>query len=307
LRQKESIPHVLCLFLTALIWGLAFTAQVKGMDSMEPLQFGAVRFTLGAISLIPVFLIFERKKNKPVAAKRKATWGYGAATGVVLFIASTLQQLGISANIAAGNPDSASKSGFITGLYIVLVPIIGIFLGKKNGFVMWIGTALAIAGLYFISVPNGFGKVGWAEILLMVCAVFWAVHILIVDACSQKILPLRFSFVQFAVCAALSWVGSLVIEPRAAFPLAFVGWLPVLYGGLLSVGVAYTLQIVGQQRVAPSKAALIFSLESFFAAVGGILLLHEHLTWKGYLGCALIFCGIICSQIPTRKHSPAAA
>ena len=293
-RNKTTLSF-LCLFLTAAIWGFAFVAQVQGMEFMGAFTYGGVRFAMGALSLVPVMLLFERGHGRPGEAKQ--TLRTGAVTGVILFVASTLQQYGILLT------NSAGKSGFITGLYTVLTPIFSIALGKKPGLLTGIGAASAFAGLYFLSAPEGLGRVGLGDGLLVAGAVFWTFHIMAVDAWAPRVRPIRFSAVQFAVCAALSLIAMAIFE-RPTLAALWEGRAPLLYGAFLSVGVAYTLQIVGQRSVAPSKAAIIFSLESLFAALGGFLLLREVLGWKQYLGGALMFLGIVLSQVKIRKRTP---
>ena len=286
-RNKTNLSY-LCLFLTSLIWGFAFVAQVEGMEFMGALTYGGVRFAMGTLSLLPVILLFERKKGPP--GETKKTLLYGMLSGMILFAASTLQQYGILYTQSAG------KSGFITGLYTVLTPLFSIALGKKPGLLTGLGAVSAFAGLYFLSAPEGLGKVGLGDILLVAGAVFWTLHIMVVDVYGNRVRPIRFSAVQFAVCAAISLIAMPLFE-QPDFSQLRGGLVPLLYGGFLSVGVAYTLQIVGQRNVEPSKAAIIFSLEALFAALGGFLLLQEILGWKQYLGSALMFAGIILSQL----------
>ena len=297
LNQKKSAAggsavSILLLLTTSVVWGFAFVAQVRGMDYMGSLTYGGVRFAMGALSILPLILLFERKRATP--EERRLTWKYGALAGVVLCVASNLQQFGVALTGSAG------KAGFITGLYTVLTPLFGIALGKKPAKLTLLGAVSAFAGLYFLSTPNGFGRITLGDGLLVVCAVFWTFHIMVVDAYAVKVRPLRFSFVQFAVCAALTLAGMALFEAPTVAALR-AGMMPLLYGGFLSVGVAYTLQIVGQRRVEPAKAAIIFSLESLFAAVGGFLLLREQLGWKGYLGGGLMMLGILLSQVRRKK------
>ena len=293
--QHKTTLSSLCLFLTAAIWGFAFVAQVQGMDYMGSLTYGGVRFAIGTLSLLPVILLFERRRGAP--GETKQTLLYGSLAGVILFAASTLQQYGILLTQSAG------KSGFITGLYTVLTPIFSIALGKKPGLLTGLGAVSAFAGLYFLSAPEGLGRVTLGDGLLVAGAVFWTLHIMVVDAFAPRVRPIRFSSVQFAVCAILSLLAMSLFEQPTVGAL-WAGRAPLLYGALLSVGVAYTLQIVGQRHVEPSKAAIIFSLESLFAALGGFLLLREVLSWKGYLGGGLMFLGIVLSQVKVKKKHP---
>ncbi|MDR3314480.1 MAG: DMT family transporter [Oscillospiraceae bacterium] len=298
MHKKES-RAAFCLFLTSLIWGFAFVAQVRGLEFMGSLTFGGVRFAMGALSLLPVILLFERHSGG--RAKTRQTLLYGALGGVALFIASTLQQYGIQYTGSAG------KAGFITGLYIVLVPLFGIALGRKPPWLTWVAALFACAGRFFLSLPkessiaDGFGGFGRGEAMLLIGAVFWALHILLVDHLAIRVTPIRFSAVQFAVCAVLSLAAAFLFETPSWAGIR-AGAVPLLYGGLLSVGVAYTMQIVGQRHVEPARAAIIFSLESLFAALGGVLLLREAMGWKGWLGGALMFVGILLAQSAPRKR-----
>jgi len=294
--KRKAKLSFLCLFLTSLIWGFAFVAQVQGMEFMGSLTFGGVRFALGALSLLPVILLFERGRGAP--GELKQTLRTGAMTGVILFVASTLQQYGILLTQSAG------KSGFITGLYTVLTPIFSIALGKKPGLLTGLGAVSAFAGLYFLSAPEGLGRVTLGDVLLVAGAVFWTLHIMAVDAFAPRVRPIRFSAVQFCVCAVLSLIAMALFEQPTLGAL-WAGRVPLLYGAFLSVGVAYTLQIVGQRHVEPSRAAIIFSLESLFAALGGFLLLREVMGWKQYLGGALMFLGIVLSQIHIKRKEKA--
>ncbi|GHU88925.1 permease [Clostridia bacterium] len=285
--------HSGLLFLTALIWGVAFVAQRVGMDFVGPLTFGGVRFALGGLSLIPVLLLFERgAKDK---AKTRRTLRTGVLCGVVLFFATSLQQYGV---LLTG---SAGRSGFITGLYIILVPVFGVFLGRKLTLPQWCGAGCALVGMYLLSVTSGFGSINLGDALLIVCAVFWTLHILIIDKYANDVYSVRFSMTQFLVCAALSMIGAFATE-TVSWDTIYACRVPLLYGGVLSVGVAYTLQVVGQRGVEPSKAAIIFSLESLFSVVGAAILLGERMTARGYIGCAFIFAGIILSQLQRRRR-----
>ncbi|NMM93548.1 DMT family transporter [Bifidobacterium oedipodis] len=310
---------MLCLLLTALIWGFAFVAQVQGMDSMSPLFFNATRFTLGALSLVPILLWQRHSKqearntqNNGVAAdsmhasdesRRSVTiWKKALASpvvvsiicGIVLFLASTLQQYGILYGKSAG------RAGFLTALYIVMVPLLAfMFLRRRVGALVIVAVALAVAGFYFLCITDGFGSLGLADLLLLFTAVLFAAHILVIDELGAQVDAIQLSFGQFCTTAALSWVGSL-IEGSVNWSGAFGAWIPILYAGIGSVGIAYTLQVVGQQWVPPTRASLIMSLESFFSVVGGAIFLGEIMTPRGYLGCTLIFVGTLLAQAPAK-------
>lgn len=290
--QKKKIISAIMLVVTAMIWGFAFVAQRVGAESVGTFVFNGIRFALGAVSLIPVYLVFEKEKfNKE---KFKRTLIAAVVCGTVLFIASALQQYGIELTKSAG------KAGFITGLYTVLVPIIAFIIYKqKNSVGVWIGAILAVSGLFLLSVNESF-TVEFGDILLLIGAFFWAAHILVIDKFIGGISPLRFASMQFAVCAVLNLVFAIFFDTFDinAIMIAFV---PLLYGGLASVGIAYTLQIIAQKNSDPTAAAIIFSLESVFSAIGGAIVLGEEMNVRGYVGCVLIFGGIILSQLKFGK------
>ena len=290
--SKKKILSALMLVFTAMIWGFAFVAQRVGAESVGAFVFNGLRFALGAVSLIPVYLIFEREKfNKE---KFKKTLIAALVCGTVLFIASALQQYGIELTKSAG------KAGFITGLYTVLVPIIAFIIYKqKNSIGVWIGAVLAVSGLFLLSVNERF-TVEFGDVLLLIGAFFWAAHILVIDKFIGGVSPLRFASLQFAVCAALNLIFAIFFD---TFDLGAImtALVPLLYGGLGSVGVAYTLQIIGQKNSEPTTAAIIFSLESVFSAIGGATILGEEMSARGYIGCGLIFGGIILSQLKFGK------
>ncbi|PJM80154.1 DMT family transporter [Bifidobacterium scaligerum] len=309
-----------CLLLTALIWGFAFVAQVQGMDSMSPMFFNATRFTLGAISLVPILLWQWGRDDKELvepsdvagsvandltsgdtadAAPRWKAWLanpviISVICGIVLFTASTLQQYGILYGKSAG------RAGFLTALYIVMVPLLAfVFLRRRIGVLVGVAVALSIIGFYLLCITDGFGSLGLADILLVFTAVLFAAHILIIDELGATVDAIKLSFGQFCTTAVLSWAGSL-IEGSVDWSGAAHSWMPILYAGIGSVGIAYTLQVVGQQWVPPTRASLLMSLESFFSAAGGAIFLGEVMTPRGYAGCALIFIGTLLAQAPAK-------
>ena len=285
-----------CLLLTSVIWGLGFVAQRAGLEFVGAFTFNGVRFALGVLPLIPVTLLFERnERDKP---RNALAIRAGMAGGLVLFLAASLQQFGVALTSSAG------KSGFITGLYIVIVPILGIFLGRKTTTYVWLGALCACVGLYLLSARDGFRSVGLGDAVLLLGAVIWAVHILLVGAFAERVSPIRFSIAQFCTCAGLSLACAFIFEEVSAASV-LAGYVPVLYAGLGSVGIAYTLQIFGQRNVEPARAAIIFSLESLFAALGGALILSEVMEMRGYIGCALIFAGILISQVKPKPPQSA--
>lgn len=275
-----------------MIWGFAFVAQRVGAESLGAFYFNGIRFALGALSLIPVIFIFEREKFDK--AKFKRTLIASFIGGAVLFTAAALQQFGIEITQSAG------KSGFITGLYTVLVPVISFVIYKKKSSVgVWIGAVLAVIGLFLLSVNESF-SVGIGDVVLFIGAIFWAIHILVVDKFIAGISPLKFAMLQFAVCALLNLICAVCFE-SISLENVKTALVPLLYGGLASVGVAYTLQIIAQKYSDPTLAAIVFSLESVFSAIGGALILGEKMSGRGYIGCVLIFGGIVISQLKFEK------
>jgi drug/metabolite transporter (DMT)-like permease len=296
--MNKRLAANMLLLLTAAIWGFAFVAQRVGSQFVGAFTFNGVRFALGAISLIPLIIYFDKRKKKDnntegsIEISSKKTIIYGILVGVVLYIAATLQQIGLIYT-------TAGNASFITGLYMVFVPIFGIFLKQKIEKKAWAGVGLAVIGLYLLSVNENF-NIGYGDFLEVIGAVFWAVHILTIDNFAKKIDPLKLSAIQFATCSILSLVTALILKQFTIDGLS-KALIPILYGGLLSVGVAYTLQVVAQKNAKPSHAAIILSMESVFGAIGGALLLSESMSSRGYVGCVLILTGILITQI---KFSP---
>lgn len=292
--MKTKPKSIILLFLTAIIWGFAFVAQKVGAQFVGAFTFNGVRFLLGTLSLFPVIMLFE--KEKVSKEKFRKTLKAGLIGGIVLFLASTFQQYGVEIT------NSAGKSGFITGLYTVFVPIAAfLFMKKKTNVLTWIGAVFAVGGLYLLCM-TGDEKVGIGDLVLLIGTVFWTVHILVIDRFVAEISPLRFAQIQFAVCAVLSIICALILED-ISFVAIKSALLPILYGGLMSVGVAYTCQILGQKDADPTFSAIVLSTESVFAAIGGVLLQNETMTVSAYIGCGLIFVGIVLSQLELKKKS----
>ena len=288
--MKTKIKSTILLFLTAIIWGFAFVAQRVGAEFVGAFTFNGIRFLLGFLSLIPVILIFEKDKFNIESLKK--TLLPGLLAGIVLFIASTLQQYGVEITQSAG------KAGFLTGLYTVLVPLIRFVMGKKTSAFTFLGAIFALAGLFFLCMTGSDISFGLGDIVLIIGAFFWAGHILVVDKHVNNISPLKFSLVQFFVCGVLSIIFALILENINLAAVKSAG-IPILYGGLMSVGVAYTCQILGQRDADPTFASIVFSTESVFSAIGGAIILNEVMSGRGYLGCVLIFIGIVLSQLNT--------
>lgn len=292
--MKQQIKSSLILLLTATIWGVAFVAQSVGMEYIGPFTFNAIRCVLGGLVLIPVILVLKKKKETGAENQekedKKTLWAGGIACGVILCIASNLQQFGIM-------EASVGKSGFFTALYIVMIPVIGIFIGKRPGIKLWFCVALAVVGMYLLCMKDGSFTIERADIMLLLCALVFSFHILVVDYFSPKVDGVKMSCIQFFVCGVLSAVGVLFTETPDISNIQ-AAWLPLLYTGLLSCGVGYTLQIVGQKGINPVIASLIMSLESVISALAGWVILGQVLSPKEILGCVLMFVAIIITQIP---------
>lgn len=292
--MKQQIKSSLILLLTATIWGVAFVAQSVGMEYIGPFTFNAIRCVLGGLVLIPVILVLKKKKETGAENQekedKKTLWTGGIACGVILCIASNLQQFGIM-------EASVGKSGFFTALYIVMIPVIGIFIGKRPGIKLWFCVALAVVGMYLLCMKDGSFTIERADIMLLLCALAFSFHILVVDYFSPKVDGVKMSCIQFFVCGVLSAVGMLFTETPDISNIQ-AAWLPLLYAGLLSCGVGYTLQIIGQKGINPVIASLIMSLESVISALAGWVILGQVLLPKEILGCVLMFVAIIITQIP---------
>ncbi|HML59289.1 MAG TPA: DMT family transporter [Solidesulfovibrio sp.] len=290
MRDASFRADVLCL-VTALIWGLAFVAQRIGMDHMGPMGFNGIRFALGALALAPLAM---RSMRYPPPAPFLAggnpgfPWLGGLLAGTVLFAGATLQQVGLKYT-------TAGKAGFITGLYVVLVPLLGFFLGQRPARGDVVGAMAAAVGLYFLSVTEAF-TLAPGDGLELVGAFFWAGHVLVIGWLSPRTRALPLAMAQYVVCSVLSLACAVAFEELSWVGIRGAAW-PILYGGLLSVGLAYTLQVVAQRDAKPTHAAILLSFETVFAALGGAVVLGESLGARGLFGCALMFAGMLASQL----------
>lgn len=292
----------LLLLMTAIIWGSAFIAQSKGADVIGPFTFNTVRYALAVVALLPVIYIFSRKRNSentvdqdiPKANGTKTLIIGGIATGIALFTASSLQQYAMAFTTAA-------KAGFITTLYVILVPIVGIFLKKKIRPIIWFCALLAVIGLYLLSIKPGTFSISRGDFFVLLCALAFTGHILIIDYFSPKTDGVKLSCIQFAVVSIASFVAMMMTEP---FVLSEVldAIIPLLYTGVLSSSVGYTCQIIAQKKADPVISSLILSLESVFAAIFGALILHESMSGREITGCAIMFVAIIIAQLPEKKN-----
>ena len=295
--DSKELRSSMLLLITAAIWGFAFVAQRMGTMYVGAFTFTGLRFVLGSLSLVPLLIYSNKKSDKKEKnnAETKINIKAGVAAGTVLFIAASLQQIGLIYT-------DAGKAGFITGLYIVIVPILGMFLKQRVHISTWAGVALAVLGLYFLSVTEGF-NISKGDLYVIIGAFFWAIHILIIDHYTKKVDSIKLSFLQFVTCSILSMTTAFIFEEISFQGLSIV-LIPLLYGGIMSAGVAYTLQIIGQKHAKPSHAAIAMSMESVFASIGGYLILKEVLGVRGYIGSALMLAGMLLSQYENLVKKP---
>jgi len=295
INMKNQVKGIFSILFATVIWGSAFIAQSVGMDHIGPFTFQAIRCGLAVVFLLPISFLFEKERH--IFIKKWADphlWKTGIVCGIALFVAADLQQIGLVYT-------NAGKAGFITAMYIVLVPILGLFLKQKPPLSAWISVAIAVTGLYLLSCV-GVTEVNIGDILLFGCAMGFAVQITLVDRMAGVLDGIRLNCVQSLVCSLLSAVFMFATE-QPQLDNILNCWLPLSYAGILSMGVAYTLQIVGQKELNPTAASLLMSLESVFAALFSWLLLHERMSAYEFAGCILVFIGVIISQIPTKKKA----
>lgn len=307
-NTKRAIPGSVLLLIAAMIWGAAFVAQSLGADSVKPFTFNASRSLVGAMAIVPVFLFMDRRDPERKNRNRRLLLLGGVGCGVLLFIACNLQQFGISYVDTAGKTAeeletiekaNVGKVGFLTALYIVLVPVFGAFFGKRAGKLVWLSVFVALFGMYLLCIKPGF-TVSRGDVYSLLCAAAFALQILLVDAVAPKVDPVRLSCIQFIVCGVLSLAAALIVE-KPDFASVLKAWAPILYTGVMSSGVAYTLQIIGQLRCRSEVASLVMSLESVFSALFGFLLLGQSLAAREIFGCCVVFGAVILAQLPGRR------
>ena len=295
-----KIKNALLLLLTASIWGVAFVAQSVGMDYVGPFTFNCVRCLMGGVVLLPCIWFFDRKNKRKeqvpvIPGARKTLIIGGICCGVALCLASNFQQFGIQYT-------TVGKAGFITACYIVIVPVLGLLLGEKCSPVVAGAVVLSLAGLYMLCMKGGELSVNKGDLLMLLCAFLFAVHIMIIDFFSPVVDGVKMSCIQFFVAAIVSGVGMLVMEQPDIHNI-LAAWLPILYAGALSSGVGYTLQIIGQKGMNPTIASLILSLESVISVLAGMVILDEQLSSREILGCVLMFIAIVLAQLPEKKKA----
>jgi len=290
-ERKHSIGSVALLLGASMIWGVSFVAQSAGMEHIGPFTFTAVRSAIAAIGLGLCALLFDRIGLSPKGGDPKRLWTGGVLLGVVLFVGGNLQQIGLQYT-------SVGKAGFITSLYIVFVPIFGLFIGRRAHPMLWACALLASVGLYFLSIREDF-TIGAGDLLVLACAVVYAVHILLIDHFAGGVDAVRLNCIQFAVTGLLSAVPA--IWERPTVPAITQAWLPLLYAGLLAGCCSYTMQVLAQRSVEPTTASLLLSPEAVFAALAGWALLGQTLSSRELLGCTLVFIAVVSSQLPWRR------
>lgn len=298
--KKGNLRSSALLLLTACIWGVAFVAQSVGMEYVGPFTFNFVRSILGGLVLIPCIFFLNREKKAEAEkvseeekrAQRKTLLTGGICCGIALCLATNFQQIGIQYT-------TVGKAGFITACYIVIVPVIGLFMKKKCSPMIWLSVLLAVVGLYLLCINEQF-SIGYGDILVFVCAILFSVHILIVDYFSPKVDGVEMSCIQFLVCGLLSGIAMLFAE-QPQLSAVLLAWKPIAYAGIMSCGVGYTLQIVGQKGMDPTIASLILSLESCISVLAGWLLLGQTLSIREEIGCVAMFAAIILAQLPAKE------
>jgi len=291
--NSQSLKYDTLLLFTSIIWGFAFVAQRAGMSYVGPFTFNAVRFALGSMVILPIILRNQKtetvitQKSPPRVSFKMIILG-GSLAGFLLFSGASLQQVGLVYT-------TAGKAGFITGLYVVIVPIMGLFFQQRTNIGTWIGAFFAATGLYFLSVTEQL-TISFGDFLELAGAFFWAAHVLTIGWLSPRIDSFKLAFFQYMACSISSLIAAVIFEVITLSGI-YLAAIPILYGGVISVGAAYTLQVVAQQKVKPAHAAIILSLEAIFAAIGGWLILGEVLTSRGILGCMLMLSGMFLSQL----------
>lgn len=292
--NRQKAKGNLMMLLTAMIWGVAFAAQSSAMDSIGPLTFITLRHLMGAVVVLPVILLFSSKEKSD-----KTLWIGGVCCGTALFVASAFQQIGIQYTTTA-------KAGFITALYVIFVPLLELFRKKRQPFIVWLGVGIAVVGFYFLCMRGTF-RLQIGDLLMLCCAVCFSFHILIIDYFSPKVDSIKLSGIQFVVAGAWSVLPMFLFEHPSVKAIT-AAWLPVLYVGIFSTGVAYTLQILAQKFTEPVMVSLIGSLESVFAALAGFvcwklgLISNGSLSLQELFGCILVFAAIILVQLPTPQN-----
>jgi drug/metabolite transporter (DMT)-like permease len=295
--QTKTLRSDLLLLVAAFLWGTTFVAQRMGMNHLGPMSYNALRFAVGALTLLPIALVL--RGNGPEIRSGRRTrfpiWG-SALAGLVLFGGASMQQIGLVYT-------TAGKAGFITNLYVVLVPLGGLLLGHRCGPAVWTGIGLVVTGLYLLTATES-STIGRGDLFVLTGTFFWAVHVHLIGHLAKRANPLHTAGIQFLTCSVLSVLAAVLFE-QISLSAIRAATIPILYAGILSVAVAFTLQIVCQRTSPPAHAAIVMSLETIFAALAGYLILGEHLTTRNLIGCALMLAGLLVVQLPLLLGSPA--
>ncbi len=293
--RNSSTLYIGILLLVSALWGFSFVAQRSGMEYVGPYTFNGVRFALGVFSLLPLYIYLRNKSSKEEkeTVSTKIIWKRGFILGFILFIAASLQQIGMQYTTAA-------NGGFITSLYVVLVPFFSVLLKRKIPKLVWVGSSFALIGLYLLSFSDGL-YLGWGDSFVLMSAIFWAIHVMLISKYATGGSIVLLSMIQFGITAIFSLIIAFIIETVLWSNIKDAG-IPILYGGVVSVGIAYTLQVFAQKKVAPEQSAIILSFESAFALIGGWLILNESLGLRSLIGAGFMMLGVIISQIKRKKR-----
>lgn len=295
----KKLKSTILLIIAAVIWGVTFVAQSDAMEHIEPFTFNAFRFMIGAVVLLPFIKVFSGEKKKDggsnfkIGNEGRRTLLLGCILGILLCIASSFQQFGIAAGSSVG------KAGFVTSFYIVLVPVVGLLFGRKTSLLVVISAAAALVGLYFLCVGENF-RIERADSLYLLCAVFFAVHIVVVSVYSPYVNCVKLSCIQFLTASMISAVCMFIFE-KPDMDAILRAYIPLLYAGVLSCGIAYTLQIIGQKELDPTAASLIMCLESVFSVIAGFFILNQKLSATELVGCGIMLAASAMSQLPQGK------
>lgn len=294
--QTRTLTSELLLLVAALIWGTTFVAQRTGMEHMGPLTYNGCRFGIGGLSLL-VFLVFRNRDRKEVSnpVARKYLVIAGILVGLALFGGATLQQMGLVTT-------TAGKGGFITGLYVVLIPLIGLFIGHRISTSIWFGAAMSVAGLYLLCITESL-KLERGDGLVLAGTVFWAIHVLLVGYYARRVDAFWLATIQTFICSACSFAVAGITETITISGIV-PATIPILYGGILSAGVAFSIQVYGQRTCPAAPAAIIMSMETVFAALAGWVVLHEQLSTRNLVGCGLMLAGMLAVQLFPPNHGP---
>ncbi|WP_025127721.1 DMT family transporter [Pseudomonas sp. PH1b] len=290
--RSQALRADVLMLITAVIWGSAFVAQTSGMDHIGPFLYSGLRFALGSLCLLPLVLRRTSADRQPEPLLNRGLLLGGVLMGLALALGINLQQVGLMFT-------SVTNAGFITGLYVIVVPLLGLLIGHKTGLGTWLGAALAVVGMFLLSVGDSF-HVASGDWLQLIGAFVWGGHVILVGVFASRHDPIRLAFLQFATCSVASLILALCLEPIHWDAIVAAG-PAILYGGVIAVGIGYTLQVIAQKDAIASHAAIILSLEAVFAAIAGAWLLDESLQMRGYFGCALMLCGMLVAQLWPQK------